>query len=226
MKAIQRLADWKDPQSLGNRMRQRRFERFRGLMEGLPKPVRLLDVGGTAKYWELRGAAGDASIEITLLNLHSEESMHSNIRGCTGDATDMHEFADNEFDVVFSNSVIEHLFDWDSQSRMAKEVRRVGSAYWVQTPNYWFPIEPHFHVLGWQWMPREWRYRMIQRRQCGWRGPCPNREDAQRAVDEVRLLTRREMRSLFPDATLWGERMGGLVKSWVAYEGFDSELAD
>ncbi|WP_255695553.1 methyltransferase domain-containing protein [Rhodohalobacter sp. 614A] len=52
-----------------------------------------------------------------------------------GDALDMHMFEDKSFDVVFSNSVIEHVGSFENQRRFADEVRRVGKAYWVQTPD-------------------------------------------------------------------------------------------
>lgn len=91
------------------------------------------------------------------MNLAVEEQRHEDVQPLAGDATDLREFGDSSFDVVFSNSVIEHLFTFENQRRMAREVQRVGKAFWVQTPNFWFPMEPHFHVPGWQWMPRDTR---------------------------------------------------------------------
>lgn len=55
----------------------------------------------------------------------------------------MKQFQDNEFDAVFSNSVIEHVGDYEAQRQMANEIMRVGKRYFVQTPNFYFPIEPH-----------------------------------------------------------------------------------
>ena len=137
-----------------------------------------------------------------------------------GDATAMPQYGDGEFDVVYSNSVIEHLFTADNQAAMAREVRRVGRAYWVQTPNHWFPVEPHFHAVGWQYLPRPLRVRI-----CCWRGTArrttiKSREHAESLVNEVRLLGGREMRRLFPDGRVLREPLGGLTKSWVAVGGF------
>ncbi len=219
MVSLRTLADVHADDSLSNRMRTKRFAMFERLMAPLARPVRILDVGGTVAFWEHRGWADRDDCQITLLNLAGEESAHANIRSTVGSATDMHEHADKSFDVAFSNSVIEHLFTLENQRKMALEVRRVAKGYWVQTPNYWFPIEPHFHVPGWQWMPTGTRIALLRRFRCGWRGPCPDKAEATELVREVRLMKQSELRECFPDAHLYAERFKGLTKSWVAIGG-------
>jgi hypothetical protein len=214
------LANGSDENSFSNRMRTRRFQLFERLAAPLPRPLRIIDLGGTNEFWERRGWADKPDVEIVTVNLEAEERLHENIIPTQGDATDLAGHPDASFDIAFSNSVIEHLFTLDAQTAMAREVRRVATAYWVQTPNFWFPIEPHFHVPAWQWMPRAARVAVIQRRRVGWRGPCPNPEDAGRAIDEIRLMRRSELQAIFPDATLHAERFQGLVKSWIAMRGF------
>lgn len=218
---LRSAADVHDADSFSNRMRSRRFAMFERLAGGFPRPLRILDVGGTNLFWEQRGWAGRSDVLITTLNLFEDEHKHPNITPTKGDATNMSGIADRQFDVAFSNSVIEHLFTLDNQKKMASEVRRVARAYWVQTPNFWFPMEPHFHVPGWHWMPPAARVALLRRRRCGWRGPCPDPQEAREAVAEVRLMTRSELRACFPDATIWAERLYGLVKSWVCYAGFE-----
>lgn len=198
---------------------------FEMLVGRLGRPLHILDIGGTNAFWKMRGWTNRNDIQIVTINLKAEEQEFSNIEPRQGDATSLPEFADGSFDIVFSNSVIEHLFTFENQRAMAREVQRIGKAYWVQTPNYWFPIEPHFHVPGWQWMPRSTRISLLQRRRCGWRGPCPDAEMAAQLVDEVRLLSKSELQELFPGATLYAERVAGLVKSWVAYDGFPKQSA-
>jgi hypothetical protein len=177
-------------------------------------------VGGTNEFWENRGWAGRDDVQIASLNLEAQAQKHENIQSLAGDATDLRQFSDHSFDIVFSNSVIEHLFTLEQQRRMAAEVQRVGKSFWVQTPNFWFPMEPHFHIPGWQWMPLELRIAIIQRRRCGWRGPCSDPEKARALVSEVRLMSGRELRSMFPKAMIVPERFGGLVKSWIVIGGF------
>lgn len=209
-----------DPGSFSNRMRSRRFAIFDGLVRTLPRPVRILDVGGTNEFWERRGWAGREDVLITTVNLQAEPRAHANIDPRKGNATAMPEYGDGSFDIVFSNSVIEHLFTWEAQERMASEVRRIARAYWVQTPNFWFPIEPHFLFPAWHWMPEDLRVALIRRKKFGWTEPIPDPVRAREVIREIRLLTGAEMRRLFPAATIMPERFGGLVKSWVAHHGF------
>ena len=218
------LADDENPKSFSNKLRAKRFRLFETLTASMPRPLRILDIGGTNDFWEQRGWAGRTDVEIFSINLIPEIQRHENIKPLAGDATNLSQFADRSFDVAFSNSVIEHLFTFDNQRKMASESQRVGKAFWLQTPNFWFPIEPHFQVPGWQWMPLGVRVAMIQRWRCGWRGPCADVAGARRLVEEVQLLTLKELRQLFPTAHFVAERFGGLVKSWIAIGGFPTEI--
>jgi len=223
---LRTAADGHSTDSFSNRMRSRRFAMFERLVDSLPRPLRIIDLGGSNEFWEQRGWAEREGVEVTTVNLEAEERRHETIIPIQGDVTAMPDFADKSFDVAFSNSVIEHLFNLDQQKAMAREVTRLAPAYWIQTPNYWFPVEPHFHMLGWQWMPESWRVAIVRRRRCGWRGPCPDPEKAKAYVREIRLMTGREVRALFPQGKVWAERFGGLVKSWVAYNGFPKAIEE
>ena len=214
-----RLADVYGKHSFANRLRAARFLRFEKLVSKLPKPVTILDVGGTTDFWEQRGWAGHPGFRITTVNLFPEEQKHENVTSVVGDATKL-AFSEGSVDVVFSNSVIEHLRTFENQRLMAAEIKRVGKAFWVQTPNFWFPMEPHFLVPGWQWMPFDVRVAILRKHRCGWMGPSPDKEQARELVSEVRLLRRKELATLFPSATLIPERFHGFVKSWTAISGF------
>lgn len=217
---VGRLANANNPNSFANKLRARRFRQFEEWIAPVPRPMRMLDVGGTNTFWKLRGWAGRADIEIITLNPAAEEQRYENIRPLAGDATNLDQFGDRSFDVVFSNSVIEHLFTFERQRLMAAEVQRVGKCFWIQSPNYWFPLEPHFQVPGWQWLPVDVRVSMIRRWKCGSHGPCADAAAAREVVEEVRLLTKRELKELFPTATLLPERFCGLVKSWNVVQRF------
>ena len=220
MLKLHTITDVKNPTSLSSQMRAKRFEFFQKLTAPLPRPLSIIDIGGTPKFWELCGWADRDDVHIIIVNLKTSECKHSNIEIKIGDATSLADYSDQSFDIAFSNSVIEHLFTFENQASMAREVQRVGRAYWVQTPNYWFPIEPHFQILGWQWLPMAVRVAIIRRYACGRRGPYPDLEQARTSVREVQLLTRRKLSQLFQNSSIRAERFYGLVKSWVVFGGF------
>ena len=116
-------------------------------------------------------------------------------------------FADGEFDVAFSNSVIEHIPP-TLQPAFASEIRRVARRYFVQTPNRNFPIEPHYQLPFFQFLPRSTQCALNRRFTLGWQG--------KGAVEEINLLTADDLRRLFPDAEIHRERVAGLAKSVMA----------
>jgi hypothetical protein len=218
-KRLRDLADVDSQSSLSNRLRDSRFERLTAMADRIrpaDRPLRVIDVGGTNAFWRQRGWADQDHVEITLVNLTAPPQEHANIQSVAGDATDLSQWDDGSFDLAFSNSTIEHLFTLRNQAAMAAEMRRVGRSYWVQTPNFAFPIEPHFLFPAWHWLPVDVRVALIRRRRFGWRGPTPDPAEARAAVEEIRILRRREMQALFPDGELYLERIGPFVKSFVA----------
>jgi SAM-dependent methyltransferase len=112
-------------------------------------------------------------------------------------------FDDGEFAIAYSNSLIEHLPPTD-RARVAAEMARVGQALFVQTPNRWFPVEPHALLPFVHWLPRR-----LGRR--AWRFGVTGEP-----FDDISLLDARELRRLFPDARIVRERVGPLTKSLIA----------
>jgi hypothetical protein len=217
---LKRLADNRNPASVAGRLRKRRFALFRSLLLRIPTPLRILDVGGTQNFWEVMGFAAGRDMEITILNLVRPVVSLPQFRGVAGDARSL-EFADQSFDVVFSNSVIEHVGSYDDQRRMAAEVQRVGVRYFVQTPNRYFPIEPHFLFPAYQFFPRGLQIWLLQHLKLGWRGRVPDAQAARRSIESIRLLTKTEVTRLFPGATLYRETLAGLTKSFIVYGGWN-----
>lgn len=196
-----------------SKLRQKRWEYFRNLSDSIERPMSILDVGGTETIWERIGFANQPDIQITLLNLFESPSSFSNIESIQGDARDLSQYADGQFDIVFSNSVIEHVGDEKDIARMASEIRRVGKNYYVQTPNRYFPIEPHFVFPMFQFLPIRVRTMLLQNFRMGWIPRIPDRAEAESMARSVHLLSKREMAALFPDATVAEERLFGLTKS-------------
>jgi len=99
---------------------------------------------------------------------------------------------------------------------MAEEVRRLAPVYFIQTPAYEFPVEPHFLFPGFHYLPRKGRIFLTEQFNLGWYRKAASREEAEARVDEIRLLKKREMQSLFPDGEIEEERFLGLTKSYIA----------
>jgi len=219
MKSLTHLADSTISNSLAVKFRRRRFKLFCELINKLPRPIKILDVGGTLYFWEAVGFVHEDGVEITLFNLFPQEIKHRNFKFVQGDATDLSLFANKSFDVVFSNSVIEHLTTFENQKKMADEIKRVGKRYWVQTPNFYFPIEQHFLCPFYHWLPIRTRIWLIQNFNLGWYKREQDYKVAYELVTSIRLLKYKEIKTLFPEAKIYKERFLGLVKSYIAYSG-------
>jgi len=116
------------------------------------------------------------------------------------DAAEGLPFADDEFDLAYCSSVIEHV-PVERRAAFAAELRRVAKGWFVQTPARSFPIEPHALLPAAHWLPRRARARY-------WR------LGAGGHADEVELLSRRELADLFGPPVR--ERLGPLTKSWIS----------
>jgi ubiquinone/menaquinone biosynthesis C-methylase UbiE len=215
---LPQFADNRDPNSLSSRMRAKRNEQFKSLLDSLPRPLKILDVGGTQTVWETIRLVDQPEVHITILNLEQKECRYKNVHSVVGDARDMRGFHDCQFDIVYSNSVIEHVGNMDQMAKMASEVRRVGSRYFVQTPNRYFPIEPHFVFPMFQFLPLSIRTLMVQKFSLGWIAKQPDRNRAAEEVQSINLLSRRELRFLFPDGRMMEERLLGLTKSLIIHK--------
>jgi SAM-dependent methyltransferase len=220
MRWLTKFVDSRTPGSFAARLRQQRFRVFEELIEELPRPLRILDVGGLEGFWERTGLLDDPGVHVVLLNLTAPRPKRPNVVAVVGDARQPFCFKDQQFDIVFSNSVIEHLADWPHQQNMAREILRVGRRYFVQTPNRNFPIEPHFALPFFQFLPLTWRVWLIRHFNISWYKRMPDPSKAFAFMRVFRLLTRGEMRQLFPNATLFEEKILGLTKSFVAYGGW------
>jgi hypothetical protein len=210
------IADNKNPNSLASSFRSRRLNLFNGLVAGLSKPVKILDIGGTPEFWENAGF-DMADVEITLLNLTLVETDLPNVISIAGDATDLSDFADKSFDIAFSNSVIEHLFSFQNQQKMALEAQRVSKYHFIQTPNFWFPIEPHWVFPCFQFLPKIIRIFLTRNFNLGHLKQSESWATARQQVEEIRLLSRHEMVKLFPESKIWEEKLLIFSKSFVAH---------
>ncbi len=211
---------------ISNRFRHRRNAALRDLIvrcRRRGKTLTILDVGGRLSYWRRVGfdflQAHD--VRITLANISEREfepldgapPIFDNL---TANGCDL-PFDDLAFDLCHSNSVIEHVGGWRDFTAFARETRRVAASYFVQTPSFWFPVDPHFWALPfYHWLPGPVRAGLLRLLPLASSGRATDFGHAYAMVDSSRLLTRGQMAVLFPDATLRAERVVGLAKSYTA----------
>lgn len=218
------LASSDEKASLGNKFREKRFHYFESIIRPLidkkrelgTLPLNILDVGGTESYWVNMSYHLKPEVSIRLVNLMEIPTSHSNISSAQGDATDLREYKDDEYDIVFSNSVIEHLYTFDAQQKMSNEVQRVGKKHFIQTPNKHFFVEAHYILPFFQYLPKKVQYPILTKTPLS-RGRKWDKEFAAQYVAEIRLLSISEMRKIFPASHIYKEKFLGMTKSLTAH---------
>ncbi|PSF38665.1 methyltransferase type 11 [Aphanothece hegewaldii CCALA 016] len=220
---LTRIADYEETNSWSSQFRGKRFDFFKQLIRTLALPLNILDVGGREAIWqkEFYGSQKEFDdVKVTILNLTKTLVSHPNLKSVVGNATNMKEYQDKQFDVIFSNSVIEHVGNYENQQQMANEIQRVGKRYFVQTPNRYFPIEPHFLFPFYQFFPLWLKVWLISHFDLGWRKKQTDQAEAINIADSVRLLSKKELKQLFPKAKIFEEKFAFFTKSFIVYEGW------
>ena len=213
--AYAKVSEWAKHNSFGKTWRLERMKQFLALVKP-PAGAKIIDLGGHLPMWQWF----DHDFEVTLDNLPGSYKRTGKFGQYTfmeGDATNLSEnFADKSFDIVFSNSVIEHVGDESKQADFASEVMRLAKGYWVQTPSNYWPIEPHTGVVGYWLLPK-----FVQENlQKSWVKELPVWTEMVRTTT---VLSRKRMRELFPDSKLYIERKFLLEKSYATYKPFEAE---
>jgi hypothetical protein len=173
--------------------------------------LRVLDLGGTPWIWNHVAIP----LDITFVNLEygrdqpNDHRFHS-FRFQTGDACALPQFDDKSFDIVFSNSVIEHVGDGAQRRDFAEETKRLAHAYWIQTPVKSFPIEAHSGMPYWWYYPDPVRQHFIAR----WKERLPPWTEM---IEGTTFVSDHEMNALFPGASSYAEWVLGFRKSTTRY---------
>jgi len=201
-----RMTSWAASSEAIRRGRERRYRTFLELCR-VRADERILDIGaGQGAALERFNTVNPILAVDIVAPVASGWLAGSNVEVAQADGTNLR-FADREFPIAFSNSVIEHV-PKELQGAFASEVRRVADRYFVQTPNKWFPIEPHYQLPLVQFLPERVMKALNRRFSFGWR--------EKGRWEPIRLLTARDLRRLFPDAEIHRERVFGLTKSLMA----------
>lgn len=198
--------------------RKKRIALFESIIQPTADNL-ILDVGGLPGTWT---TIAQSSKRIDCLNLHpvkwdGNTNLKYRITTTVGDGCAL-SYADATYDIVFSNSVIEHVGDYQKQRAFAQEVRRVGTKLWIQTPAYECPLEPHFLAPIVHWLPIPIRRRILR-----WFIPWgliqkPTQDEIDKTILYTQLLTKKQFAELFPDCVILTERLLMIFpKSYIAY---------
>ncbi|MDG4828816.1 class I SAM-dependent methyltransferase [Solwaraspora sp. WMMD1047] len=206
-----RLADGED--SWGARRRQQRAGWLAQTFPDLAQ-MSIIDLGGRVDTWL---AAPVRPARVHVVNLEpAPADVPDWAEVDHGDACALPaHLAARRYDLVFSNSVLEHVGGHERRVRFAEAVHALSDAHWVQTPYRYFPIEPHWIAPGMQFLPLAARASVARRWPLA-HSPAKTRETALRQVLWTELVDRTQMRHYFPESRIRVERLLGVPKSLIA----------
>ena len=203
---MEKIHPLNDPRSLRFKLRKNRSKHIVALVRHIINSeniteLRICDLGGTYRYWNVFpfDEFPDITFEISLVNImeksFKQEVHFSNVRfvSMIGDGCNMENTDTDHYHICHSNSVIEHVGNWKRIKEFVQETTRIGKYYYIQTPNYWFPIEPHYMLPFVHFLPRPIHTSILR---------LIKELDFDRATanfDENRMLSRREFKHIFPN---------------------------
>jgi hypothetical protein len=202
--------------SAGANARAQRWEMFRDAFPDIGT-MRVLDLGGTVASWQ---SAAVRPREVTVVNLcHQEDPGEEWIVRIQGDACRAADVLSAagvhpRFDVVFSNSLIEHVGGHARRAELAEQVHELAPRHWVQTPYRYFPIEPHWLFPGIQFLPVAARGRILMHWPLTYHSA--DIDTARARAMSTELLGMAEMRTYFPGSVILRERVFGMTKALIA----------
>jgi hypothetical protein len=190
--------------------RLRKIELFFEVLRPSPHST-LLDIGGgqgiSGEFARLYGFFD----KVVIVNLNPDPGLtnkYSNIEWIVEDACDMKKI--EKVDYVFSNAVIEHVGSFQRQEVFAREVLRVAKkGYFITTPNFWFPFEPHYLLPFGQYLPRSFLRQINKRANLGYL--------RKGEWEEIYLLSRRKLSLLFPTGNVTASGMRHSLVVWERY---------
>jgi|SoiMethySBSTD1v2_1073268.scaffolds.fasta_scaffold66563_2 SAM-dependent methyltransferase len=191
---------------LQHQSRQRKFALFMKLLQPTARDLVLDCGGGDSSYFEALYPWPERIVvlDIALANLRQPGASTP----VCGNGLRL-PFHNHTFDIVWSNAVIEHVGDLNRQRQFASEIRRVGRAYFITTPWKGFPIELHYKLPLYQFVPKATQRYLSRRYAIGWY-PKGQWED-------INLLWQRQLQMLFPNARVFKHQITPWPETLIAY---------
>jgi len=216
LKYLRKIASSNSSDNLSSKFRRKRFRIFQKYLIklGLKEP-RFLDIGGTQIYWDHINSYFRTNLSPIIVNIEKDYITNGINAGIIGDGKSLSFIKDNTFDLAYSNSVIEHLSTFEEQQEMVDNIQRVAKYYFIQTPAFIFPLEPHFLFPFFHWLPKKVRIWFILKFNLGWYQKCQSFIEAKKLVDSIRILKKKELKLLFKDAHIITERLFFIPKSYT-----------
>ena len=151
------------------RSRERKLQLFLDLLQPGPETT-VLDVGvtdapfgagSTDNFFEALYPWPERITGVGRTELDRFSAAFPKVRAVRADGRDL-PFGNAEFDVGFSNAVVEHVAGGrEGQRQFVHELCRVAQRVFVTTPNRRFPIEVHTLLPFVHWLPKGPRERLL-----------------------------------------------------------------
>lgn len=209
-------------QMIRRRVRKRRACIFRSYVPH-QRPLKVIDIGGTVAFWKAWGITESDQIQVTLINNHhidvSSSGTESDLPFIINELSDANQIQVDrlkKFDLIFSNSFLEHLESRAQQAAMAEKIISSGVRYFIQIPNKRSIIDPHFPrpwVPFFACYPKPVQARLLTLGACGSGARSSTLEQARERIRYYNPLSVADMRRLFPDAVIRIERTVGIPLS-------------
>lgn len=190
--------------------RRKKVEEFFRLMDPIKSDI-LLDVGGNVGYgfreiWNYFGSIIVIDLNKKAMEVVKREVKHAEV--IVGDACNL-PLGDKSVDYVFSNALIEHIAE-ERRYLFASEVKRVArKGYFITTPNYYFPYEPHYKMPFWQYLPEGIKKGLKEHFAVG--------HYRKGKYGRIGLLSTKELGELFPEAKVKGQRITIWPETLICY---------
>lgn len=232
-----RASNTSDASSASSSFRTRREQEhllplIAAISKRVGQPISILDIGGRFETWQRLGVLYNDTIATIHVTNYEERpattEAHPKVTFEGGIDARQLPYLDGAYDLVYANSVIEHVGGLCQQQAMVKEIERVaGHGVYLQTPNKRFVIDPHFArvpVPFFQWLPLALRGVLLWLLPMAHSGRMSSYASGRRTAAGVTLVTPPRLVGFFSSSSkpsLRRERFLGLTKSLMIVVGPD-----